>query len=118
MKLLVETKKTNFYLLNFLFRSFYSKTGAYSQSKSAQIMFTKVLDERLSSENKPVKVYAIHPGFIRSNLYTQTWYAKFVTLTMGFMFKVKAITTNSSNNCFGYLTYIIYCRVKNKGPNE
>lgn len=71
------------------FRTFYSKTGAYSQSKAAQIMFTKVLDERLSAENKPVKVYAIHPGFIRSNLYTQTWYAKFVTLTMGFMFKVR-----------------------------
>ena len=52
-------------------------------------MFTKVLDERLSADNKPVKVYAIHPGFIRSNLYTQTWYAKFVTLTMGFMFKVR-----------------------------
>lgn len=68
-------------------KAFYSKTGAYSQSKAAQIMFTRVLDEHLSAENKAVKVYAIHPGFIRSNLYTQTWYAKFVTLTMGFMFK-------------------------------
>lgn len=54
-------------------------------------MFTRELDERLSAENKAVKVYAIHPGFIRSNLYTQTWYAKFVTLTMGFMFKVRKL---------------------------
>jgi NAD(P)-dependent dehydrogenase (short-subunit alcohol dehydrogenase family) len=51
-------------------------------------MFTKTLDERLAAADKPVHVYAIHPGFIRSNLYTQTWYAKFVTLTMGCMFKV------------------------------
>ncbi len=72
----------------FFFRSFYSKTGAYAQSKAAQIMFTKTLDERLATADKPVHVYAIHPGFIRSNLYTQTWYAKFVTLTMGCMFKV------------------------------
>lgn len=75
----------------FYFRSHYNKIGAYSQSKSAQIMFTKILDEQLSSENKPVKVYAVHPGFIRSNLYTQTWYTKFVSLTMGFMFKVRKI---------------------------
>ncbi|EFX86945.1 hypothetical protein DAPPUDRAFT_312400 [Daphnia pulex] len=68
-------------------KNHYNKIGAYSQSKSAQIMFTKVLDEQLSTENKPVKVYAVHPGFIRSNLYSQTWYAKFVSLTMGFMFK-------------------------------
>ncbi|XP_032781983.2 retinol dehydrogenase 11 [Daphnia magna] len=70
-------------------KSHYNKIGAYSQSKSAQIMFTKILDEQLSSENKPVKVYAVHPGFIRSNLYTQTWYTKFVSLTMGFMFKTE-----------------------------
>ncbi len=76
-------------LLLFSFRTHYNKIGAYSQSKSAQIMFTKVLDEQLSTENKPVKVYAVHPGFIRSNLYSQTWYAKFVSLTMGFLFKVR-----------------------------
>ena len=51
-------------------------------------MFTKTLDERLATADKPVHVYAIHPGFINSNLYTQTWYAKFITLTTGFMFKV------------------------------
>ena len=75
-------------MYHLLCRSFYSKTGAYAKSKAAQIMFTKTLDERLLTADKPVHVYAIHPGFIRSNLYTQTWYAKFVTLTMGFMFKV------------------------------
>ena len=71
-----------------MFRSFYSKTGAYAQSKAAQIMFTKTLDDRLATAEKPVHVYAIHPGFIYSNLYQQTWYAKFITLTTGFMFKV------------------------------
>jgi dehydrogenase/reductase SDR family protein X len=71
-------------------KSFYRKVGAYSQSKSAQIMFTKTLDEHLSLENLPVKCYALHPGFIRSNLYTNTWYAQLVTLLMGFMFKSEA----------------------------
>lgn len=95
-------------LKNFCCRSFYSKTGAYSQSKAAQIMFTKVLDERLSAENKPVKVYAIHPGFIRSNLYTQTWYAKLVTLTMGFMFKVREIMVKIIlNNCLNHARFFV-----------
>lgn len=65
-------------------------------------MFTRVLDERLSTENKAVKVYAVHPGFIRSNLYTQTWYAKLVTLLMGFMFKVRKLqlVLSSKVNCY------------------
>lgn len=53
-------------------------------------MFTKVLDEKLIETDKPVRTYAVHPGFIRSNLYTQTWYAKLCTAAMGFMFKSEA----------------------------
>jgi len=50
-------------------------------------MFTKTLDENLMAENAHVKCYAMHPGFINSNLYVQTWYAKLVTIMTGFMFK-------------------------------
>jgi NAD(P)-dependent dehydrogenase (short-subunit alcohol dehydrogenase family) len=83
-------------------------------------MFTKVLDEQLSTENKPVKVYAVHPGFIRSNLYSQTWYAKFVSLTMGFMFKVR---NNQTQKIWGSLlaniafTFYIFFSLKNRVLN-
>lgn len=68
-------------------KAHYNEIAAYSQSKACQIMFTKVLDEKLIAANKPVRCYALHPGFINSGLYGLTWYAKLVTLTMGFMFK-------------------------------
>lgn len=73
----------------FSIRAHYNEIAAYSQSKACQIMFSKVLDEKLIAANKPVRCYALHPGFINSGLYGLTWYAKLVTLSMGFMFKVK-----------------------------
>jgi len=69
-------------------RSYYNEIGAYAQSKASQIMFTTILDEKLVTENIPVKCYAMHPGFIKSNLYTQNWYSKLTTLATGFLFKV------------------------------
>lgn len=68
-------------------KSYYNEIGAYAQSKAAQIMFTTTLDENLVGENAPVKCYAMHPGFIKSNLYNQNWYSKFTTLATGFLFK-------------------------------
>ncbi|XP_046647110.1 retinol dehydrogenase 12-like isoform X2 [Daphnia pulicaria] len=62
-------------------KSYFNKLCAYSQSKSAIIMFTKVLHERLSLKNYPVKIYAIHPGIIRSALWTQHWFANIGYLT-------------------------------------
>jgi len=68
-------------------KSYYNEIGAYAQSKASQIMFTTILDEKLVTENIPVKCYAMHPGFIKSNLYTQNWYSKLTTLATGFLFK-------------------------------
>ena len=69
-------------------REVYSKPGAYSQSKAAQVMFTKSLDAMLAAEGTHVRCYAMHPGFIRSNLYNQAWYAKMTVVANGCMFKV------------------------------
>jgi len=66
-------------------KSYYNEIGAYSQSKTAQIMFTTTLDENLVVENAPVKCYAMHPGLIKSDLYIQTWYARLIG--NGFLFK-------------------------------
>jgi len=64
-------------------RKFYSPEGAYGNSKAAQIMFTKSLEERFGSDN--VKAVAIHPGVVRTGLYEQAK-LKFVVDLFGFLF--------------------------------
>jgi dehydrogenase/reductase SDR family protein X len=54
-------------------------------------MFTKVLHERLSLKNYPVKIYAIHPGIIRSALWTQHWFANIGYLTTKLIAKVRRL---------------------------
>jgi len=76
----------------FYFRSYYNKFAAYCQSKAAQIMFTKVLHELLASENKPVKVYAVHPGVIKTNVWSKYWFTHFTSLYTGFVGKVRQLT--------------------------
>ena len=51
-------------------------------------MFTKYLDNLLSSDEVPVKCYVVHPGYINSNLHTQTWYAKWNTMSSSWAFQV------------------------------
>ena len=45
----------------------YNKWTAYSQSKLANILFTRQLAKRLKDTN--VSVYCLHPGLIRSDLW-------------------------------------------------
>ena len=97
-------------------RDFYSKPGAYSQSKTAQIMFTRYLDNKLSSENIPVRCYAMHPGFINSNLYTQTWWARSLTLFFGCMFRV--IWFHCTFICSICWNRVIFFRRKPKEESE
>jgi len=68
-------------------KSYYNELGAYAQSKASQIMFTTTLDEKLIAESIPVKCFAMHPGFIKSNLYSQSWVSKAITILTGFLFK-------------------------------
>ncbi len=45
----------------------YSPSKAYSQSKLANILFTRELAKRLG-KNSNIKVYCLHPGIIRTDL--------------------------------------------------
>jgi NAD(P)-dependent dehydrogenase (short-subunit alcohol dehydrogenase family) len=45
----------------------YSPSKAYSQSKLANILFTRELTKRLG-KNSNIKVYCLHPGIIKTDL--------------------------------------------------
>lgn len=45
----------------------YDKYDAYSQSKLANVLFTRELANRLSTTD--IKVYCLHPGLINTDLY-------------------------------------------------
>lgn len=46
----------------------YSRTGAYSQSKIANVYFALELDRRLRARNLPIKSLLAHPGYAATNL--------------------------------------------------
>lgn len=47
-----------------------------------------MLDTQLIQNNHPVKIYALHPGVIRSNWYNDAWHLRISILLVGFLFKV------------------------------
>ena len=61
----------------------YTPTGAYANSKAAQIMFVKKLD-RILGPDSPVTVNCIHPGVVKTGLYE---HVSWVTTMMGWMMK-------------------------------
>lgn len=70
-------------------KSFYNKFCAYAQSKLAQVLFTEMLDTQLIQNNHPVKIYALHPGVIRSNWYNDAWHLRISILLVGCLFKTE-----------------------------
>ncbi len=50
----------------------YSKTGAYAQSKLANLLFTMELDRRLRRANAKTIAVAAHPGWTQTNLQVHT----------------------------------------------
>eukprot|EP01125_Pyxidicula_operculata_P001369 TRINITY_DN11265_c0_g1_i1.p1 TRINITY_DN11265_c0_g1~~TRINITY_DN11265_c0_g1_i1.p1 ORF type:complete len:314 (-),score=79.68 TRINITY_DN11265_c0_g1_i1:64-1005(-) len=46
----------------------YSPWGAYSASKLSNILFTKELQRRLDEEESDIVTYAVHPGFVQTEL--------------------------------------------------
>lgn len=50
----------------------YSARGAYSQSKLANILFTRTLAQQLKGSN--VTAYSVHPGVVRTNLFQHQFF--------------------------------------------
>lgn len=66
----IVTKPFDFSDLNM--KKNYIPTAAYAQSKAAQIMFTQYLDRLLQEKNYPVRVYAVHPGIVDTEIFNET----------------------------------------------
>eukprot|EP00597_Dinobryon_sp_UTEXLB2267_P009297 CAMPEP_0170095734 /NCGR_PEP_ID=MMETSP0019_2-20121128/28139_1 /TAXON_ID=98059 /ORGANISM="Dinobryon sp., Strain UTEXLB2267" /LENGTH=349 /DNA_ID=CAMNT_0010317535 /DNA_START=47 /DNA_END=1096 /DNA_ORIENTATION=- len=65
----------------------YSPWSAYGQSKSANILFTKALADRLKKRNLRISAVCLHPGEIQTNL----WRASFVNRIAGSFLTKKTI---------------------------
>jgi len=67
-------------------RKRYSPEQAYGNSKAAQVMFSQYLDSMQASKVPRVRVIALHPGVVKTDLYTHVWWVKlfdwFAWLTM------------------------------------
>jgi len=50
------------------FNKDYAPWGAYAQSKIANILFTVELQRRLNEEGSKITTYAVHPGFVKTEL--------------------------------------------------
>ncbi|KAJ8919284.1 hypothetical protein NQ315_003868 [Exocentrus adspersus] len=53
-------------------RKHYIAGHAYAQSKLAQILFTKYLDQYCKNEKMNVQVHAVHPGIVNTDLFNGT----------------------------------------------
>lgn len=85
----------------------YDKRGAYSQSKLANVLFTRSLAKRL--EGTSVTTYSLHPGVVQTDLW------RHLSGPQQFMMKVVSPFTKSSSQ--GAQTSI-YCAVEPSLENE
>lgn len=45
---------------------------AYNQSKLAQVLFTKQLQQQLSARGEPIQTHAVHPGVVDTGLFVHS----------------------------------------------
>jgi NAD(P)-dependent dehydrogenase (short-subunit alcohol dehydrogenase family) len=66
----------------------YDPVEAYCQSKLSNILFTKELAKRLGNDSN-IKVYALHPGTIKSDLFRHlTGLRSVIFNIIGFLFNI------------------------------
>lgn len=56
---------------------YYNAQAAYNQSKLAQVMFTKELDERIRAAGENIIVNAVHPGVVATELFQHVAWAHY-----------------------------------------
>ncbi|KAL1493226.1 hypothetical protein ABEB36_011319 [Hypothenemus hampei] len=108
-----ERGSINFEDLNYNKRT-YNALEAYSQSKLANVLFSRELAKRLKENNiSDVTVYSLHPGVINTELgrHLKTTYGAFVEALWGF-FKWAIKTPKQGAQT------IIYCSVDENCANE
>lgn len=70
------------------FRNQYIPAAAYGQSKLAQVLFTRYLDNKLKTEHIPVQVHSVHPGVVNTELFNGTPIKTIMPFLPGLIFKV------------------------------
>ncbi|XP_047483233.1 dehydrogenase/reductase SDR family member on chromosome X-like [Penaeus chinensis] len=58
-------------------KNHYNAQTAYAQSKLAQLMFTKELDERIRAAGENITVNAVHPGVVATELFQHVAWARY-----------------------------------------
>lgn len=61
---------------------------AYAQSKLAQTMFTKTLQEQFTERKLNITTTSVHPGVVNTDLFDTTW-LRHVRWAIRWLFKVK-----------------------------
>ncbi|CAL8128671.1 unnamed protein product [Orchesella dallaii] len=87
----------------------YTKFRAYGDSKVCQILFTKYLDAQLNSEKANVRVYAVHPGVIPTELYGS------VKIFYGAMRAASRIYRSSDEGADVVMYAVLSPEIENKG---
>lgn len=59
------------------YRKTFISSAAYAQSKLAQIIFTKTLQDIAEKKNLPLRSYAVHPGIVNTDLFENSLLYKF-----------------------------------------
>lgn len=71
----------------FVFRNFYYPADSYSKSKLAQVLFTMSLDRLCREKHLKIRVLAVHPGIVNTDLFKNSnsdyfpWMKKFLYKT-------------------------------------
>ncbi|XP_044003187.1 retinol dehydrogenase 11 [Aphidius gifuensis] len=59
------------------YRQTFMSNAAYAQSKLAQVIFTKILQDIADRKNLPIRSYAVHPGIVNTDLFENSLLYKF-----------------------------------------
>jgi NAD(P)-dependent dehydrogenase (short-subunit alcohol dehydrogenase family) len=70
------------------YRKMYSKKMAYMASKLMQVVSTIDLNSRLEKEGVNVRVYAVHPGVVKTDLHKISLSVICFMYTLGWLYKV------------------------------
>jgi len=101
----------------------YSPWGAYGQSKLANILFAKGLNDRLQARNSDITCISLHPGVIRTNLwrYSPSIFQPFTRLIADKSMEQGAATSMfcclADSSAFTGGDYIVDCKISTPNNN-